>query len=102
MFDTENFNEYNVFQAVCCSLAGLEFVGRDQASLNLLQNMALGQTLVANVMSRGNTVSLVLYNTNTDEDININEKVSEQIDLNFVEPTLPDVNSLKFMLQPEY
>ncbi|XP_068230031.1 tudor domain-containing protein 7B isoform X2 [Palaemon carinicauda] len=81
-------------QAVCCSLAGLEFGGKDQSSLTLLQNLALGQTLVAQVMSRGNTISLVLYNTTTEDDVNINEKVSEQMDLSFVEPTLPAVGGV--------
>ncbi|XP_066990756.1 tudor domain-containing protein 7B isoform X4 [Macrobrachium rosenbergii] len=89
----EKFKELPA-QAVCCSLAGLEFGGKDQASLSLLQNLALGQTLVAQVMSRGNTISLVLYNTTTDDDVNINEKVSEQMDRSFIEPTLPAVGGV--------
>lgn len=76
-------------QGVCCSLAGLEFGGRDRSALNLLQNLALGQTLVAQVVSRDNNISLIVYNTTTEDDVNINEKVSEEMDQNFEEPVFP-------------
>lgn len=80
-----------ILQSVTCALAGLEYGGKDQSALNLLQTLALGQTLVGQVVSRQDSISLILFNTATEEDININEKVSQQLDLNFVEPTLPQV-----------
>ncbi|XP_047483843.1 tudor domain-containing protein 7B-like isoform X1 [Penaeus chinensis] len=81
-------------QNVSCALAGLEYGGKDQSALNLLQTLALGQTLVGQVVSRQDSISLILFNTATEEDININEKVSQQLDLNFVEPTLPQVGGV--------
>nr|XP_027221804.1 tudor domain-containing protein 7-like isoform X7 [Penaeus vannamei] len=81
-------------QSVSCALAGLEYGGKDQSALNLLQTLALGQTLVGQVVSRQDNISLILFNTATEEDININEKVSQQLDLNFVEPTLPQVGGV--------
>ncbi|XP_042881485.1 tudor domain-containing protein 7-like isoform X10 [Penaeus japonicus] len=81
-------------QSVTCALAGLEYGGKDQSALNLLQTLALGQTLVGQVVSRQDSISLILFNTATEEDININEKVSQQLDLNFVEPTLPQVGGV--------
>ncbi|XP_063609243.1 tudor domain-containing protein 7-like [Penaeus indicus] len=81
-------------QSVSCALAGLEYGGKDQSALNLLQTLALGQTLVGQVVSRQDSISLILFNTATEEDININEKVSQQLDLNFVEPTLPQVGGV--------
>ncbi|XP_071520267.1 tudor domain-containing protein 7B-like isoform X2 [Panulirus ornatus] len=81
-------------QNVSCSLAGLEYARKDASAVTLLQNLALGQTLVAQILSRQKPISLILFNTTTDEDININQKVSEHLDHNFVEPVLPAVGGL--------
>ncbi|XP_076069897.1 tudor domain-containing protein 7-like isoform X2 [Oratosquilla oratoria] len=77
-------------QHVRCSLVGLEFGGRDPTVLFFLQNLALGKPLVAEVVERvEGTLSVVLYDTSTEEDVNINQKVSEEMAHHFVEPSLP-------------
>ncbi|XP_042210305.1 tudor domain-containing protein 7B-like isoform X2 [Homarus americanus] len=81
-------------QHLRCSLAGLEYARRDKSSLALLQDLALGQPLVAQVINRQEHISLILFNTMTDEDININQKVSDHLQHNFVEPTLPSVGGV--------
>lgn len=85
-----------------CCLSGLEYARSDPSAMALLQNLALGQTLVAEVIETGRRMNgagrgrreaqpLVLFNTSGDDDININKKVSEHLANNFPEPKLPQV-----------
>lgn len=76
-------------QILKCSMAGLEYAKKNAGALALLQDLALGETLVAQIINRQEPVSVILFNTMTDEDININQKISDHIQMNFVEPVLP-------------
>lgn len=67
-------------QARSVRLAGLEDLAGDVNSRTELTNAALGRSLVGQVhsMDEGG-ISLILYDTsNTDEDVNINEKILEK------------------------
>ncbi|KAK4298176.1 hypothetical protein Pmani_029459 [Petrolisthes manimaculis] len=92
-------------QCVRCCLSGLEYARSDPSAMVLLQNLALGQTLVAEVIESGRRTSgagqgrqkaqpLVLFNTAGEDDININKKVSEHLANNFPEPKLPQVGGV--------
>ncbi|XP_069180436.1 tudor domain-containing protein 7B isoform X6 [Procambarus clarkii] len=81
-------------QLLRCSMAHLENARRDPSALALLQDLALGQTLVGKVTSWQEPISLILFNTITDEDININKKISELLKLNYVEPKLPGTGGI--------
>ncbi|CAL4125512.1 unnamed protein product [Meganyctiphanes norvegica] len=81
-------------QGVQCSLAGLDFAPLDGSTLIVLQQMALGKPLVAQVMSRNIVTSVVLFDTSTNDDININEKICEQLENSFSEPHFPYVGGV--------
>jgi len=66
-------------QAKSVRLAGLEDLAGDQNAQAELTNLSLGRSLVAQVHALDESgISLILYDTNSDEDININEKILEK------------------------
>lgn len=60
------------FQAVQCQLEGLSEFADDERAVELLEKMVFGKVLVAEVVSREEPVTAVLYDTTTDVDINLN------------------------------
>uniref|UniRef100_A0AAX7VUJ9 Tudor domain-containing protein 7B n=1 Tax=Astatotilapia calliptera TaxID=8154 RepID=A0AAX7VUJ9_ASTCA len=60
------------FQAAKCKLAGLETFCQDPAVLKKFETMASGKILLAEILERGQTPLVVLYDTSQDDDININ------------------------------
>ncbi|XP_030578444.1 tudor domain-containing protein 7B isoform X2 [Archocentrus centrarchus] len=60
------------FQATKCKLAGLEPFCQDPAVLKKFEMMASGKILLAEILERGQTPLVVLYDTSQDDDININ------------------------------
>jgi len=63
-------------QAKSVRLAGLEDLAGDQNAQAELTNLSLGRSLVGQVHAQDESgISLILYDTNSDEDININEKI---------------------------
>uniref|UniRef100_A0A3Q4GEW6 Tudor domain containing 7 b n=1 Tax=Neolamprologus brichardi TaxID=32507 RepID=A0A3Q4GEW6_NEOBR len=60
------------FQAAKCKLAGLEPFCQDPAVLKKFETMASGKILLAEILERGQTPLVVLYDTSQDDDININ------------------------------
>ncbi|KAJ8271252.1 hypothetical protein COCON_G00101110 [Conger conger] len=60
------------FQAAPCRLAGLEPFCQDPAVLRRLEGLACGKILLAEILERGATPLLVLYDTSQDDDVNIN------------------------------
>jgi len=66
-------------QAKSVRLAGLEDLAGDQNTQAELTDLSLGRSLVAQVHALDESgISLILYDTNSDEDININEKILEK------------------------
>ncbi|KAG7497216.1 hypothetical protein JOB18_033607 [Solea senegalensis] len=60
------------FQATKCKLAGLEPFCQEPAVLKKFEMMASGRILLAEILERGQTPLVVLYDTSQDDDININ------------------------------
>jgi hypothetical protein len=70
-------------QAKSVRLAGLEDLAGDQNAQAELTNLSLGRSLVGQVHAQDESgISLILYDTNSDEDININEKILEKFSRN--------------------
>uniref|UniRef100_A0A8D0A719 Tudor domain containing 7 b n=1 Tax=Sander lucioperca TaxID=283035 RepID=A0A8D0A719_SANLU len=60
------------FQATKCKLAGLEPFCQEPAVLKKFETMASGRILLAEILERGQTPLIVLYDTSQDDDVNIN------------------------------
>ncbi|KAM9836438.1 tudor domain-containing protein 7B [Aulostomus maculatus] len=60
------------FQATKCKLAGLEPFCQEPAVLKKFETMASGRILLAEILHRGQTPLVVLYDTSQDDDVNIN------------------------------
>ncbi|XP_041820893.1 tudor domain-containing protein 7B [Chelmon rostratus] len=60
------------FQATKCKLAGLEPFCQEPAALKKFETMASGRILLAEILERGQTPLVVLYDTSQDDDVNIN------------------------------
>ncbi|KAF3697614.1 Tudor domain-containing protein 7B [Channa argus] len=60
------------FQATKCKLAGLEPFCQEVAVLKKFETMASGRILLAEILERGQTPLVVLYDTSQDDDVNIN------------------------------
>ncbi|KAM3857687.1 tudor domain-containing protein 7B [Diretmus argenteus] len=60
------------FQATKCKLAGLEPFCQEPAVLKKFEAMASGRILLAEILERGQTPLVVLYDTSQDDDVNIN------------------------------
>lgn len=66
-------------QAVQCQLEDLlEFAGDDHAA-KLLAERVVGRSLVADVVSREDPLSVILYDTMTEEDVNLNALLLKQL-----------------------
>ncbi|XP_077357547.1 tudor domain-containing protein 7B isoform X2 [Festucalex cinctus] len=60
------------FQATKSRLAGLEPFSQEPAVLKTFEAMASGRILLAEILQRGQTPLMVLYDTSQDDDVNIN------------------------------
>ncbi|KAM4564548.1 tudor domain-containing protein 7B isoform 2-T2 [Fundulus diaphanus] len=60
------------FQATNCKLAGLEPFCQEPVVLKKFESMASGRILLAELLERGPTPLVVLYDTSQDDDVNIN------------------------------
>uniref|UniRef100_A0A8C7D9D7 Tudor domain-containing protein 7B n=1 Tax=Oncorhynchus kisutch TaxID=8019 RepID=A0A8C7D9D7_ONCKI len=60
------------FQATKCQLAGLEPFCQEPAVLKKFESMTSGKILLAEILERGQTSLVVLYDTSQDDDVNIN------------------------------
>ncbi|XP_046548962.1 LOW QUALITY PROTEIN: tudor domain-containing protein 7-like, partial [Haliotis rubra] len=67
------------YQAVRCYLNGLEKVTDTVTALESLLDMALGKTCVAEIVDRDERLSVILYDTNDDNDLDINKAVIKAI-----------------------
>lgn len=84
-----------LFKVVQCQLAGLEDYGDEKIAHNIMIEMLLGKVFVAEVQTRDlNTriASVVLYDTSTEEDINVNETLINRICIEGTKPQLPIVS----------
>ena len=79
-------------QALQCCLAGLEDAPREAGFQALMEILPLAKTLVARVQRRQEPYAVVLFDTSTDEDVNLNDKVFDSLAKHLVEPTLPPVS----------
>ena len=78
-------------QHIRCSLAGLECC-KDATVTAGLQQLAMGKPLVAEVLSRDDeAISVILFDTSTEEDVNINKQLLEIVPRSFTDPKLPTV-----------
>eukprot|EP00063_Salmo_salar_P037002 XP_014011837.1 PREDICTED: tudor domain-containing protein 7B-like isoform X2 [Salmo salar] len=60
------------FQATKCQLAGLEPFCQEPAVLKKFESMTSGKILLAEILERGQTPLVVLYDTSQDDDVNVN------------------------------
>ncbi|KAK3087348.1 hypothetical protein FSP39_004943 [Pinctada imbricata] len=67
------------YQVIEVSLYGLEdpSISENVGALEMVFDLALGKTCVADVVSRDSGISLVLYDTSGEQDININELIKK-------------------------
>lgn len=83
------------FQAVRCFLWGLEDFADDPNVESHITDI-VGKALIASVKSLPNAknpgVGVVLYDTSTEEDLNLNTMLLESISKNAVAPQLPAVS----------
>lgn len=84
------------FQAIKCQLDGLTDYAENKIMLHHLteKDLILGKTLVAEVIKRGELISLVLYDTSTDEDINLNQYLIEITEKETITPKLPKIGGI--------
>lgn len=73
-------NKQLPYQAVEVSLYGLEDHCQNITALERICELALGRTLVAEVVERDDIPSVILYDTSSDSDININETILRTIE----------------------
>uniref|UniRef100_A0A1B6CR68 Tudor domain-containing protein n=1 Tax=Clastoptera arizonana TaxID=38151 RepID=A0A1B6CR68_9HEMI len=81
-----------------CQLFGLEDYADEKILTNLMIEMLPGKIFVANIESRDTSkdiITLVLYDTSTDEDVNVNEKLTTTLLIEASKDQLPAEGSLK-------
>ena len=76
------------------SLAGLEDFSEEPEAYNVLSDELLDKILVAVIQSKDpetGIISVILYDTSTDDDINLNDTILDQIYEKYM-PQLPQVS----------
>lgn len=84
------------WQAVLCSLAGLEDFVVDETYINSMVTTLVGKVLVAQIVHRDDAnseYSLILYDTSGEIDVNLNEELINLINLEISKPELPEVRT---------
>lgn len=74
-------NKLLPYQAFEVSLDGLEGFAENVTTLEKLFDMALGKTLVAEITARDEIFSIVMYDTQGDSDINVNQEILKAVQL---------------------
>ncbi|XP_078331753.1 tudor domain-containing protein 7-like isoform X3 [Crassostrea virginica] len=72
-------NKLLPYQAFEVSMEGLEGFAENVTTLEKLFDMALGKTLIAEVTPRADSFSIVMYDTQGDNDININQEILKAV-----------------------
>lgn len=72
----------------------MEDAPKEPAFEALMESLPMGKTLVARVTRRQEPYAIVLFDTSTNEDINLNDKVFESLAQHLVKPSLPPVSTL--------
>lgn len=67
------------FQAVQCQLDDLVEFAENKQAADLLGELVLGKCLVAEVVSREDPITVILFDTSTEADINLNALVSKRL-----------------------
>ncbi|XP_048827345.1 tudor domain-containing protein 7B-like isoform X1 [Brienomyrus brachyistius] len=76
------------FQATKCKLAGLEPFCQEPPVIKKFETMACGKILLAEILERGDTPLVVLYDTSQDDDVNINTACMRALQDKSLENTL--------------
>ncbi|XP_013780709.1 tudor domain-containing protein 7-like isoform X2 [Limulus polyphemus] len=82
------------FQAVHCQLAGLEDYAEESNTSYHVVDLIMGKTMVAEVVTREEPIQVILYDTSTEEDININEKIINITAKEAITPKLPQAGHI--------
>lgn len=72
-------NKLLPYQAIEVSLYGLEEIATNPTTVDKLLDLALAKTCVAEIISRDEGLSVILYDTGNDEDVNINEIIATAV-----------------------
>ncbi|XP_052085728.1 tudor domain-containing protein 7B-like isoform X29 [Mytilus californianus] len=72
-------NKLLPYQAIEVSLYGLEEIATNPTTVDKLLDLALAKTCVAEIISRDEGLSVILYDTGNDEDVNINEVIATAV-----------------------
>ncbi|XP_076361783.1 tudor domain-containing protein 7B-like [Tachypleus tridentatus] len=82
------------FQAVHCQLAGLEDYAEESNTVYHVIDLIMGKTMVAEVVTREEPIQVILYDTSTEDDVNINEKVINITAKEAITPKLPQAGHI--------
>ncbi|MEQ2209552.1 hypothetical protein XENOCAPTIV_000809, partial [Xenoophorus captivus] len=85
------------FQATKCKLAGLEPFCQEPVVLKKFETMASGRILLAEILERGHTPLVVLYDTSQDDDVNINAACMKALHDNILASFVP-----RLFFNPDY
>ncbi|CAM1154340.1 PAK3 (predicted) [Pycnogonum litorale] len=83
------------YQAIQCQLHGLDEIANNNNAFIHVISLVRGKTFFAAVVNRGEPISVILYDTSTDTDININEKLLSVTKNTKIGPELPKVGGIK-------
>ncbi|KAG1651074.1 Tudor domain-containing protein 7A [Nymphon striatum] len=83
------------YQALRCQLYGLDNLADSNDAWVAVISRTRGKSFVAEIVSRDEPISLILFDTSTDEDININDEICLLASEEKVTPELPKVGGIK-------
>ena len=72
-------NKILPYQAVEVSLYGLQEIASNSTTIEKLIDLALSKTCVADVVSREDGLSVILFDTSNEQDVNINEVIAKAV-----------------------
>ncbi|XP_074656038.1 tudor domain-containing protein 7B-like [Tubulanus polymorphus] len=78
------------YQAVTCSLAGLEDFNEKDSVIETLIQILLNKTFIAEVLDRSDRLSVLLYDTSTAADVNVNDLITNTVNDEEFSPVLPE------------
>lgn len=82
------------FQAIICELSGLEYFSNDDEVTTKLIDSLQGKTFVAESTKSEDTITLTLFDTSTDEDINMNQLFFDYVCQEVMIPKLPKAGKM--------
>ncbi|XP_064652910.1 tudor domain-containing protein 7-like isoform X2 [Lineus longissimus] len=83
------------YQAITVSLSGLEEFETNEEILEKLLDDVLGKSCLAKVVSRSDRLSVILFDTSSENDVNVNNLLMETVSDQDLSPHLPTDGSLK-------